>query len=129
MFIQLIKTYIGEVVYEVCEGLHNGLEDFRAASMTAMESMFGRYMGEEGAGLSGFFVQVYGGTFWNLIQGCYEFHCDKVESGRNQMDVEGSRNRAEEMLTELESLNTEAEVAALQTRPFSDAYKKGSISK
>lgn len=123
------KKYIGEVTYEVCEGLHNGLDDFRAASIASMQSMFTRYMGEEAAGLSGFFTQVYGGTFWNLIQGCYEFHAHSLQSEGNAMDEEVSGSRTQAMLSELDALNTEAEVTTLKTRPFSDAYKKGSINK
>lgn len=126
-----MKRYLGEVVYEVCEGLENGIEDFRQASLVSMETMFVRYMGEANAAMAGFFCQMYGNTFWSLIQGCYEYHVHQVQSGQihHQMEEERPQVNTGDLLRELESLNTEEEAASLTARPFSEAYKKGSINK
>lgn len=124
-----MKKYLGEVVYEVCEGLVNGIEDFRQASLVSMEAMFGRYMGEANAAMAGFFSQMYGNTFWSLIQGCYEYHVDQVQSGGHRMEEERPQVSNQGLIQEIESLNTEEEAASLSSKPFSDAYKKGSINK
>lgn len=124
-----MKKYIGEVTYEVCEGLANGLDDFKAASMISMEAMFTRYMGEGNGALSGFFTQMYGNTFWSLIQGCYEYHVHHRENRQHRMEEERPQVNTQALIDELSALNTEEEVASLQTQPFSEAYKKGSINK
>jgi uncharacterized ubiquitin-like protein YukD len=128
-FLLRMKRYIGEVTYEVCEGLVNGIEDFRQASMVSMEAMFTRYMGEANAAMAGFFCQMYGATFWSLIQGCYEYHADQVQRGGHQMEEERPQLSTQGLLQEIEALSPEQEATALSSRPFSEAYKKGSINK
>lgn len=116
-------------MYEVCEGLVNGIDDFRQASLFSMEAMFTRYMGEANAAMAGFFCQMYGQTFWSLIQGCYEYHKHQLETGQHRMDEERPQANTQGLLQEIEALNPEEEASRMDSRPFSDSYKKGSINK
>ena len=125
-----MKKYFGEVAYEVCEGLMNGIDDLHQASLVSMETMFTRYMGDGNEAMARFFCQMYGQTFWSLIQGSYEYYLHHRETGQQHtMEEERIPVNTQGLLQEIEALDAEQEAAALDTKPFSDSYKKGSINK
>ncbi len=119
-----LKSYIGEVTFEVCEGLHNGIDDFRRASLASMQTVCVRYMGGDPA-MAGFFTNMYGNTFLNLIQGCYEFYTNEVHN-RTPVHVDNRQREIDTMISEVQQLQI-PELQANQQQ--SEAYKKGSINK
>lgn len=119
-----LKRYIGEVTFEVCEGMENGIEDFRQASLASMQAVCTRYMGGDPT-MSGFFTQMYGNTFLNLIQGCYEYH---VNEGQNRVPahVDNRQIEIDGLINEINGLQVPA---SQPNQPQSEAYKKGSINR
>lgn len=107
----------------------NGIEDLHQASLVSMETMFTRYMGDGNEAMARFFCQMYGQTFWSLIQGSYEFHIHQMESGQHAMEEERAPVNTQSLLQEIEALDGQQEAAAMDSKPFSDSYKKGSINK
>ena len=121
-----MKRYLGEVIFEVCEGLENGIDDFKEASIRSTESVSLRYMGGDQM-LAGLFTSMYGNTFWNLLQGCFEFHQNEVLPGLQRQAAGGSSH------SEVDSII--AEIRGIEVSPQqansgqSEAYKKGSLGK
>ena len=63
-----------------------------------------------------------------MIQGCYETYVHERERESHTTRDERVRE-AQRLMTEVNNLNLETEDQTLHTRPFSEAYKKGSLNK
>ena len=119
----MLKVIVGELAYEVSEGLENGFEDFRRSCEFSFQNSLGRFTGGD-QNLNQMFMGMFGNTFISLIQGCYEFY----SSRREQMEEEGTQARRDEINRVMQELQQfQVPPVTTQASRLSDAYKKGSI--
>lgn len=62
--------------YNISEGLENGMEDFARTSKLGFGEYAGRIVGDPNMGAM--MTNLYASTFWNLMEGCYHYHCSKL---------------------------------------------------
>jgi hypothetical protein len=123
-FLARLQLYMGEVVYEVCEGLVEGIDDFKKAAILSMQTISSRFTGGDPT-LGLIFTQTFGGTFWNMIYSSYQAFVAKKNSQEESRTAERNR-QTEELLREIQA----AESTPSQDAPaFSQAYNQGSLNK
>lgn len=122
------------MIWEVCEGLEEGIEDFRRASIKSFQILAARLSGGD-PNLANMLSSMYGGTFWSMLLSCYHYYSDELQAGghnlkkfKEKLQSKEHEKKIETTMNELRGLELESEsMNGLAER--SEAYKKGSINK
>lgn len=89
-----------------------------------MRVLTARFMGGDQS-MSDFFTNMYGTTFWNLIFGCYEYHCHYRNQNRETENAARHQER-DNIIREISDINIDdIDVSSIR---LSDTYKISSLN-